>query len=124
MIVVFFTLQGVFGGGGMHALYPAYLAERFPTEVRATAAGFVYHQGAIFGGLTVPIITYFAINWHARVRHPDADRTLVACASLASPRRCSLGPETRGKQLVAGSRRGLMTGAATSCGRRIANASL
>ena len=30
MIVVFFTIQGAFGGGGMHVLYPAYLAERFP----------------------------------------------------------------------------------------------
>ena len=39
MIVVFFTVQGLFGGGGMYTLYPAYLAERFPTEVRATAAG-------------------------------------------------------------------------------------
>jgi SHS family lactate transporter-like MFS transporter len=63
MIVVFFTLQGAFGAGGMHVLYPAYLAERFPTEVRATATGFVYHQGAIFGGLVAPVITYFAINW-------------------------------------------------------------
>ena len=44
MIVVFFTLLGAFGGGGMHVLYPAYLAERFPTEVRATASGFVLHH--------------------------------------------------------------------------------
>src|SRR5262249_39106187 len=35
MIVVFYALQGAFGGGGMHAQYPHYLAERFPTEVRA-----------------------------------------------------------------------------------------
>ncbi len=74
MIVVFFTIQGAFGGGGMHVLYPAYLAERFPTEVRATASGFVYHQGAIFGGLTAPVITYFAINWHLGVRCPDGGR--------------------------------------------------
>jgi hypothetical protein len=51
MIVVFFALQGFFGGGGMHTQWPHYLAERFPTEVRATATGFCYHQGAIFGGL-------------------------------------------------------------------------
>ena len=62
MIVVFFTLQGAFGAGGVHVLYPAYLAERFPTEVRATTTGFVYHQSAIFGGLVAPVITYFAIN--------------------------------------------------------------
>jgi SHS family lactate transporter-like MFS transporter len=35
MIVVFFALQGAFGAGGMHVQYPAYLAERFPIEVRA-----------------------------------------------------------------------------------------
>ena len=34
MIVVFFTLQGFFGGGGMHTQWPHYLSERFPTEVR------------------------------------------------------------------------------------------
>jgi len=44
MIVVFFALQGAFGAGGMHVQYPAYLAERFLTEVRATAGGFVYHR--------------------------------------------------------------------------------
>jgi MFS transporter, SHS family, lactate transporter len=36
MIVVFFTLQGFFGGGGMHTQWPHYLSERFPTEVRAS----------------------------------------------------------------------------------------
>ena len=55
MIVVFFTLQGWFGGGGMHTQWPHYLSERFPTEVRATATGFCYHQGAIFGGLVGPV---------------------------------------------------------------------
>jgi SHS family lactate transporter-like MFS transporter len=62
MIVVFFTLQGAFGGGGMHVQYPHYLSERFPTEVRATAAGFCYHQGAIFGGLVGPVLAYFATD--------------------------------------------------------------
>jgi hypothetical protein len=46
MIVVFFTLQGFFGGGGMHTQWPHYLSKHFPTEVRATATGFCYHQGA------------------------------------------------------------------------------
>ena len=64
MIVMFFTLQGFFGGGGMHTQWPHYLSERFPTEVRATATGFCYHQGAIFGGLVGPIVTYFATTWH------------------------------------------------------------
>jgi MFS transporter, SHS family, lactate transporter len=98
-IVVFFTLQGAFGGGGMHTLYPAYLAERFPTEVRATASGFVYHQGAIFGGLTAPIITYFAVNWHSGFAMPMMIGTMVSALSVAAAVLC--GPETRGKILTA-----------------------
>src|SRR5262244_2034079 len=99
MIVVFFTIQGAFGGGVMHVLYPAYLAERFPTEVRATASGFVYHQGAIFGGLTAPVITYFAINWHMGFAVPIAVGTILGCISVALA--ILAGPETRGKVLSA-----------------------
>ena len=36
--------------------YPAYLSERFPTEVRATAVAFCFHQGAIWGGLISPAL--------------------------------------------------------------------
>ena len=95
MIVVFFTLQGAFGAGGMHVLYPAYLAERFPTEVRATTTGFVYHQGAIFGGLVAPVITYFAINWQLDLR--SRCWSAPHWAVSASPRRfCSAQrPEVR-----------------------------
>ncbi len=99
MIVVFFTIQGAFGGGGMHTLYPAYLAERFPTEVRATASGFVYHQGAIFGGLTAPIIAYFATTWHTGFAIPMMIGTILAALSVAFA--VLLGPETRGKVLQA-----------------------
>jgi MFS transporter, SHS family, lactate transporter len=99
LIVLFFTVQGAFGGGGMHTLYPAYLAERFPTEVRATASGFVYHQGAIFGGLTAPVITYFATGWHAGFAIPMLVGTCVAALSVALA--VLLGPETRGTRLVA-----------------------
>jgi MFS transporter, SHS family, lactate transporter len=99
MIVVFFTLQGAFGGGGMHTLYPAYLAERFPTEVRATASGFVYHQGAIFGGLTAPVITYFATTWHLGFAVPMLIGTCLAAVSVALAVLC--GPETKGQRLVA-----------------------
>jgi SHS family lactate transporter-like MFS transporter len=45
-----FVIQGAFGSGGFASQAPSYLAERFPTEVRATAAGFCYHQGAVWGG--------------------------------------------------------------------------
>ena len=47
---------------------PSYLDERFPTEVRATAGGFCYHQGAIWGGLVAPIMAYFATAWQLATR--------------------------------------------------------
>ena len=49
-------------GGSICGQNPSYLAERFPTEVRATASGFVYHQGAIWGGLIAPVLTYLAVQ--------------------------------------------------------------
>ncbi len=98
MIVVFFTLQGAFGGGGMHVQYPHYLSERFPTEVRATAAGFCYHQGAIFGGLVGPLLAYFAIDWHLGFAIPMLVGTTVSAAFLIVAMLVS--PETRGTELV------------------------
>jgi SHS family lactate transporter-like MFS transporter len=99
MIVVFFALQGAFGGGGMHVQYPAYLSERFPTEVRATASGFVYHQGAIFGGLVGPVIAFFATNWQLGFAIPMLVGTVVAAISVVVSLLFS--PETRGKVLSA-----------------------
>ena len=99
MIVVFFALQGAFGAGGMHVQYPAYLAERFPTEVRATASGFVYHQGAIFGGLVGPVLAYLATTWQIGFAVPMLIGTTAGCLSLILA--ILLSPETRGKELVA-----------------------
>ena len=99
MIVVFFALQGAFRAGGMHVQYPAYLAERFPTEVRATASGFVYHQGAIFGGLVGPVLAYLATDWHLGFAIPMLIGTTVGCVSLVVAILYS--PETRGKVLQA-----------------------
>jgi SHS family lactate transporter-like MFS transporter len=98
MIVVFFALQGCFGGGGMHVQHPHYLSERFPTEVRATAAGFCYHQGAIFGGLVGPVLAYFATDWHLGFALPMLIGTTVASVSLIAAMLIS--PETRGKEIV------------------------
>lgn len=98
MIVVFFGLQGLFAAGGIFGQNPSYLAERFPTEVRATASGFCYHQGAIFGGLTGPVIAIFAIDWHLGFAIPMAIGTLVGLASFIVA--LFLGPETKGKELV------------------------
>jgi len=93
-----FCLQGTFGAGGIHVQYPAYLAERFPTEVRATAGGFVYHQGAIFGGLVGPVLACLATSWNMAFAIPMLIGT-VGCVSLivAIP----FSPETRGKVLAA-----------------------
>ena len=44
----------------MHGQMVPYLNERFPTEIRATASAFCYHQAAIFGGLVPLVLTYFA----------------------------------------------------------------
>src|SRR5580698_4852718 len=98
MIVVFFTLQGLFGGGGMHTQWPHYLSERFPTEVRATASGFCYHQGAIFGGLVGPLLAYFATDWHLGFAIPMLIGTIFASVSLIIAMMFS--PETRGTELV------------------------
>jgi MFS transporter, SHS family, lactate transporter len=99
MIVVFFAVQGLFGGGGMHVQYPHFLAERFPTEVRATASGFCYHQAAIWGGLVAPILTYFAINRNLGFAIPMMIGTTLGCVSIIAALMFS--PETRGKELVA-----------------------
>jgi SHS family lactate transporter-like MFS transporter len=77
---------------------PIYLADRFPTEVRATAGGFGYHQGAIFGGLTAPVLTYFAVNMHLGFAIPMLIGTIAGCGSFILA--LLFCPETRGKELV------------------------
>ncbi len=72
-ITVGFGLQGAFGGA-LYSQLPSYLAERFPTEVRATASAFCYHQGAIFGGLVAPILAYLRGEFRRGLRRPDAGR--------------------------------------------------
>src|SRR6267378_7890194 len=85
--------------GYLDNAYPAYLAERFPTEVRTTAGGFVYHQGAIFGGLVGPILAYLATSWNIGFAIPMLIGTTVGCVSLIMA--ILFSPETRGKVLVA-----------------------
>jgi len=99
MIVIFFAVQGLFAAGGIYGQNASYLSERFPTEVRATASGFCYHQGAIFGGLVGPIIAYFALNWHLGFAIPMFVGTTVALISFIFA--LLAGPETRGVRLVA-----------------------
>jgi SHS family lactate transporter-like MFS transporter len=83
----------------MYGQNPSYLSERFPTEVRATASGFCYHQGAIWGGLSAPVLAYFATSMTGGFVIPmmvaQVTFAVIFIISL------SLGPETRGQELMA-----------------------
>ena len=81
-------------GGG-----PGWLAERFPTEVRATAAGFVYHQGAVWGAAVAPLLTYFAVNQQMGFAKPMMYGTVGSLIVYVIA--VYLGPETKGKVLTA-----------------------
>jgi SHS family lactate transporter-like MFS transporter len=97
MIVIFFALQGAFAGG-IWGASPSYLSERFPTEVRATAAGFCYHQGGIWGGFVAPVLAYFAANLGVGFPIPMLIATSIGLLSVIVALLFS--PETRGKELV------------------------
>ncbi|MBV8704999.1 MAG: MFS transporter [Acetobacteraceae bacterium] len=98
MIVAGFALQGACGGA-IYSQNPSYLTERFPTEVRATAAGFCYHQGAIWAGFVAPVIAYFAVERHLGFAVPMAAGTIGASVLFVIA--LLLGPETKGKVLQA-----------------------
>ena len=83
----------------MHVQYPAYLSERFPTEVRATAVGFCFHQGAIWGGLISPLLAYYATSHNIALSGPILVTTVVGLAVFLVA--VLLSPETKGKVLAA-----------------------
>src|SRR5262249_14390127 len=97
-IIAGFVIQGFFGGA-IYGQNPSYLTERFPTEVRSTASAFCYHQGAIFGGLVPPVISYFAIVQHLGFALPMLVGTVLGSASVVIA--LLLSPETKGKVFVA-----------------------
>ncbi len=96
-IIFGFILQGVFGGA-IYGQNPAYLSERFPTEVRATASGFCYHQGAIWGGLVAPTLSYFAIERGMGFATPMLVSTTAFLILIVIF--VLLGPETKGQHLT------------------------
>ncbi|MBV8616811.1 MAG: MFS transporter [Acetobacteraceae bacterium] len=98
MIVAGFAVQGACGGA-IYSQNPSYLTERFPTEIRATAAGFCYHQGAIWAGFVAPVIAYFAVERHLGFALPMAAGTIGASVLFVIA--LLLGPETKGKVLQA-----------------------
>ena len=93
-ILLGFLVQGVFAGA-MYSQMPSYLTERFPTEVRATASAVTYHQGAIFGGLVAPILTYFAVDYHLGFAIPMLIGTTFGLVMVIIS--LLLSPETKGK---------------------------
>lgn len=93
-----FILMGLIVGG-KDTLNPAWLSERFPTEIRASAAGFVYHQGAIWGGFVAPVLTYLAVERGMGFAMPMMYAIMGSLVFLVLG--VYLGPETRGKILVA-----------------------
>jgi MFS transporter, SHS family, lactate transporter len=99
VMVVGYVAMGACGGGGMGGPVPAYLNERFPTEIRATATAFCYHQGAIWGGLVPPLLTYFATSYDIGFTIPMLIGACVGAASWTLA--LVFGPETKGKVMVA-----------------------
>jgi MFS transporter, SHS family, lactate transporter len=71
---------------------------RFPTEVRATASGFCYHQGAIWAGFTGPLLALFAATQPLGFAVPMLVSTVGA--ALVFVVTLLLSPETKGKALV------------------------
>jgi len=98
LVVIGFGLQGMFACGGMHAQYPAYLSERFPTEVRATAVAFCFHQGAIWGGLISPLLVWYATTHQIGLSGPILVTTIVGLAVFLTA--VMLSPETKGRVLI------------------------
>ncbi|MBV9252389.1 MAG: MFS transporter [Acetobacteraceae bacterium] len=98
LIAAAFVIQGMFGGA-VYSQQPTYLSERFPTEVRATAAGFCFHQGAIFGGFVPIVLTYLGDLYQIGlaipmlVWNPGGGSGIIISLLIS--------PETRGKEIVA-----------------------
>lgn len=96
-ITIGFTLQGAFAGA-IYGLQPAYLTERFPTEVRATASAFCYHFGTILGGLVPPAITYLAVDRGLGFPQPMLYGTVIGAGVAVVA--LLLSPETKGKTMT------------------------
>ena len=96
-ICVGFMLQGAFAGA-IYGLQPAYLTERFPTEVRGTASAFTYHFGTILGGLVPPAITYLAVEQKLGFPGPMLWGTIIGAAVAVVALLVS--PETKGTKFT------------------------
>jgi SHS family lactate transporter-like MFS transporter len=82
----------------MHGQMVPYLNERFPTEIRATASAFCYHQAAVFGGFVPLVLTASAEYFGTSLSEPMIVATWVGCVlwTIAA----YFGPETKGTIIV------------------------
>jgi len=90
-------LMGIFGPG-MWGVVPTYLTERFPTAARGVGPGFAYHAGATFGSITPALI---GLLQDRGMTLASAMGTLIAGSCLTAVALIWIGPETRGRELVA-----------------------
>jgi SHS family lactate transporter-like MFS transporter len=88
-----FLAQSVFAGA-IYSQMPSYLSERFPTEIRSTAIAVCFHQGAIFGGLVAPMLTYLATTYDIGFAIPMLIGTTFGLVSVIVS--LLLSPETKG----------------------------
>jgi MFS transporter, SHS family, lactate transporter len=96
MIIVGFAVQGFFGQA-IYGQNPAYLAERFPTEVRATAGAFVYHIGSFCAGFIPLILTFIASHYGIGFGISMLIGTIFGAVNFVFA--LLVGPETKGKVL-------------------------
>jgi len=98
IIALGIIIQGAFAGC-IYGINPSYANERFPTEVRATGAGFCVHVGSCAGGLVGPVLLYFASVYQTTLAMPLLISTLIGLVSFIVTLMFS--PETKGKELKA-----------------------
>jgi SHS family lactate transporter-like MFS transporter len=95
-IVIGFVLQGTCGSS-LPCLSPAYMSERFPTEVRSTASGFCYHAAVIIAALVPLLISYIAVEHQMGFAVPMLVGTIAGALNVIIA--VLVGPETKGKAL-------------------------
>jgi len=73
-------------------------AELFPTEIRATASAFCYHQAAIWGGFVPLVLTLLSAHFGTSLAVMMILGTWIGCIAWATA--AFYGPETKGTVLV------------------------
>ena len=85
-------------GGGIWGMAPAYLTERFPTEVRGVGPGLSYHVGAAVGSVTPLVLGQLQ---DGGMTIGAAMRWCIVGSGLLVATMIWMGPETRGRHFSA-----------------------